>query len=114
MIERRLIGKVAAKFRTNPQPGARVIIESAGNFAVVMGGGADAGAVDVIEPLDAIGHVQLRGHMQHEDVVRAPPLAGADAGDVVLPAIVGLNDLGQVFVPVLLNANFKSYGRVSG
>src|SRR5262249_61879632 len=80
VIERRLIGEVAAKFRTDPNPGARMVIQAAGDFAVVVGGGADAGAVDVVEPFNAVGDVELRRHVQNEDVVGAPPLAGAHAG----------------------------------
>ena len=84
-----------------------------GDFFV---GGLESGpgAFGVAEPFNPVRQIPGAGQVVDENVVEALELRIAQARDFVLPAFIGLNDLGEVFTPVLLNAELDDRSPIPG
>src|SRR5712692_7666591 len=108
-----VVGIVPANFRPELDPFRRMPVGPDGDFFV---GGLESGpgAFGVVEPFDPVRQIPGAGQVVDENVVEALELRIAQARDFVLPAFIGLNDLGEVFTPVLLNAELDDRGPIAG
>src|SRR5438105_888464 len=101
VVEHARVGEVRAHLGTDADELAGMVVEAERQFSVVgVKPGPRSMLVAVV--LGAKIHVHSAGRMSAEDVVQAPETRGADAGDVRVPAVVGLDDLVEVLAPTLL------------
>src|SRR5207247_3329125 len=89
-----VVGIVPANFRPELDPFRRMPVGPDGDFFV---GGLESGpgAFGVAEPFNPVRQIPGAGQVVDEDVVEALELGIAQSRDVVLPALIRLNDLGE-------------------
>src|SRR5207247_1847972 len=108
-----VVGIIPANLRPDLDPFRRMPVGPDGDFFV---GGLESGpgAFGVPEPFNPVGQVPGAAQVADEDVIEALELGVAQARDVVLPALIRLNDFGEILVPVLLNAELYDRGPIAG
>src|SRR5438132_5599008 len=108
-----VVGIIPAKLRPDLDPFRRMPVGPDGDF-IIRGLESGAGAFGVAEPFNPVRQVPIAGRVVDENVVEALELRFAQARDSVLPALIRLNDLGKILVPVLLNAELYDSGPIAG